>query len=500
MKPGFPLFISRDLPFLEEMLSAEVPESRYSLGRPWMDAAFAGALLTLLNLFLASDDPGWLSVNPSPWVLLPLLAGVRYGFRWGFSAGAAGTFGVCLVMLVNRNPLTWEHGLFFIALPAIGLIAGEAHHWIVPHAAASVISIDPPVQEGMPAQFGADRPVSLGSPGEASPLAVRIAREADGVADVLDQEDQEGVQDQEDRRYAADPVSDPDAVLPELSTPAPATLHERLRGLFEPGAGPVFPHLLQLLSLDLGVTDAALYEIEGDVMNRRALCGGDTGLPESLNLSGCGIAQTAVRRNALVTCRKVLSTVPTLQSPWLAALPWPDPAAGREIRYLLLIRRMEPSAMQPENLGLIQLVCRWTARIMEWRGLEAPAVPTAGPLLVEPAIFHQAMALAAAGRREHQLPFATARFELAADSTPAHTARLQQLIAPQLRTTDLATSHPDGSIEILLSFDEPEQAATFSRTVHHLVNRDALLHNQVTVPIAPESTSGEPEADRAAAA
>ena len=100
---------------------------RFSLGRPWLDALTVGGLLALLNLLTARSDPGWLAVNPSPWLLLPLLTGARYGFRWGFLSGATVSLIVLGLLLIFQKNAIAAHSLFFLALPTIGLLAGEAH-------------------------------------------------------------------------------------------------------------------------------------------------------------------------------------------------------------------------------------------------------------------------------------------------------------------------------------------------------------------------------------
>ena len=43
--------------------------------------------LAALNWILARNDPGWLKINPSPWVFLPLYMGFTRGYIWGVGAG-----------------------------------------------------------------------------------------------------------------------------------------------------------------------------------------------------------------------------------------------------------------------------------------------------------------------------------------------------------------------------------------------------------------------------
>ena len=113
-----------------------VPESslsRFSLGRPWQDVVAIGGGLALLNLLTVPSDLGWLSLNPSPWIVLPLLTGARYGFRWGFLSGAVASLLLLGTLLLTQRDMVAAHSLFFLALPALGLLAGEAHSLFAVH-------------------------------------------------------------------------------------------------------------------------------------------------------------------------------------------------------------------------------------------------------------------------------------------------------------------------------------------------------------------------------
>lgn len=407
-----------------------------------MDALALGGGLAGFNFLFSRQDPGWLSLNPSPWIVLPLLIGVQHGFRWGFLSGAAASILLLAILLATQRDLISAHSLFFLALPAVGLLAGET-----------------------PARF-----------------ATKLAERDDTVEVLTTQREHLGAN--------LEVAEDARPVLQErlaLLDAGSASLDQQLRGLFEPGAGPVFPHLLQLLRDTAGVTDAALYQIDGGTLTLAALLGDSGALPETLSLAGTGIAQLAVTRQSLVTCRQVWSTVPAQSSPWLAALPWPTSTGPA--RSLLLIHRMSFQAVNWRTFSRIQMMCRWVAQFMELRGLEGAGEPTAGPLVVTPEVLRRVTADAAAAHREHSVPFATVFFRLIRGSTAEQVARLGGVVAPQLRTTDLATQHADGTMEVLLTFDGPRGAERFTQHVLSLAARDSLLHGQLAAGpehIAPE--------------
>lgn len=430
------------------MSVSDSPVPRFSAGRPWRDAVVIGGSLALLNALTSRHDPGWLALNPSPWILLPLMIGARYGFRWGFLAGAIASLLLLASLLLTAKSMVASHGLFFLALPAIGLFAGEAH----------------------------------------ALFAVRLAERDDAVETLTTQRDHLGA----DLEVAEDARFQLQERLALLNADT-ASLDLQLRGLFEPGAGPVFPNLLQLLRDSAGVTDAALYQIDGNRLLRAAVIGAQESLPQELPLAGTDIANLAVTRQSLVTCRQVWATVPAQSSPWLAALPWPT--ANGTPRYLLLIHRMDFPAVNWRTFSRIQMICRWVAQFMELRQIDGLAEPTAGPLVVTPEVFRRASTDAAAAHREHSLPSTTVAFKLTAGSTAEHAARLGMIIAPQLRTTDLATQYPDGTVEVLLTFDAPRDAERFSQRVYGLAARDSVLQGRLV-------SNGEtttPLPDRAAA-
>ncbi|MES2705566.1 MAG: hypothetical protein V4726_03085 [Verrucomicrobiota bacterium] len=106
--------------------SEPLPRRPHSRARPWLEAAAVGGLLIAANLITAPRDPGWLSLNPSPWLLLPVLTGLRHGFRWGFLFGTAASLAVFSVLWVLHPGAAAANLIFFLSLPAAGLAAGGA--------------------------------------------------------------------------------------------------------------------------------------------------------------------------------------------------------------------------------------------------------------------------------------------------------------------------------------------------------------------------------------
>src|SRR6185436_8139790 len=91
------------------------------------------AILAALNFWIAPTDPGWLNVNPSPYFLLPILIGGRFGFLPGIGSGvlAAAIIAAGQYWLKKIDPLSSlnsERYVYF-CLVLTGGICGELQHF-----------------------------------------------------------------------------------------------------------------------------------------------------------------------------------------------------------------------------------------------------------------------------------------------------------------------------------------------------------------------------------
>lgn len=683
--------------------SESPPPQALSLGSPWLDAAAVGGLLLAANAIAAPQDPGWLSLNPSPWLLLPVLTGLGHGFRWGFLFGSAASLTILGVLSALHPAALPANLVYYFSLPAAGLVAGGAYRVAGPardwksesesgDSHATGLPLEPGVMErdletawNLPA--GSSHPIPESTPipeqelenlkvlqdelqarltereGEIrslarqrdalaaglaerdealrrlekvsleaapSPAAAREAELAEGAAsremlaaqreelsaqlaereetlkDLSGQRDalaarlddhaetlrglaaerddfaarlaeqakflgslsaerevlSAKLMDREDALRRAEDMrdslnarlADRNALLESLAArPAPAKrrmprngvlqihssgrlgstreaedalalapaepsqlqemllpldadvvpLDERIRALFAKNAGLIFPNLLQLLEDIAGVTDAAVYQIDGPRLQRSALQGAEGKLPEMLPLAAAEIAHLAVTRQSFVTCRQVWATVPAQTSPWLAALPWPTTEMHSSA--LLLIHRMHFGAVNWQTFSRIQMVCRWVALFMELHGIKTTGNAAAdagagagGPLVVTPDILRRAAVDAAAAHREHTLPSSAVTLQLTPDASSSQAEQLLATILPQLRPTDLVALHPAGAeasgpaenggvggrgaaLEVLLTFSDREDAETIIRRLTEVLSGDPELHAAVKV-------------------
>ncbi|MCB1088648.1 MAG: hypothetical protein KDM63_16540, partial [Verrucomicrobiae bacterium] len=65
-----------------------------SLGKATADAIVLALLLAGTNWLIDKADPGWQRLNPTPWLLLPLFLGGRYGIGGGLTGALLAIGGV----------------------------------------------------------------------------------------------------------------------------------------------------------------------------------------------------------------------------------------------------------------------------------------------------------------------------------------------------------------------------------------------------------------------
>lgn len=103
----------------------------YEPQNAYWDIAVIFTILAIINFVLRPKDIGMTQINPSPYILLPVLIGCRYGFVEAIKS--------CLVVIlghigilyltdhVSISDLIYEHGFFYAGLVFFGGVCGEVH-------------------------------------------------------------------------------------------------------------------------------------------------------------------------------------------------------------------------------------------------------------------------------------------------------------------------------------------------------------------------------------
>lgn len=284
------------------------------------DIVVIGFVLGLVNIGLSKNDFGWLGLNPTPWLLLPILIGGRYGLTQGLMSGIF-TAGVIILTrglwIEHRSPkiVAGDHLYEMGSLILLGFLAGQ---W---------------------RQMQSNRQEELRAENEVlSESLTRVQAEVSLV--------------RESRQEAERQLALHNVVLTNLDD----DLHQLLSG---PG-GAFLPGLLDLIHRHGGVTSMAMYQVEGDDLKRLAGLHLTPSLAEKLDLSQTPLAARALDERAISVVRDAMTA--SAEQPFLAALPWSDGKASG----VLLIQDMPLEALSWENLARVELIVHWAFALARW--------------------------------------------------------------------------------------------------------------------------------------
>lgn len=370
-------------------------------GSVTLDTVVLGLLLVALNLLIARDDPGWFRLNPTPYVLLPLLLGARYGFNAGFFAGIATAAGIVLAQTAftqsSLQQVTSQSLYLASSLVLCGSLTGELFAWLhrdLHQSDAKLVQL----QES----------------------AARLDHEVRFLRNLKDDYD---------RMLAA-------------SGGEFSTLETDLRRLQTTAAADLPETMLHLLKRLVRLTDAAVYAIEPDgaPLKRLALLGDDTHLPAQLPAATSPIVTKALAQNAMVLLPALLkeqSAIPN--EPALIAAPLKN--ADGKPSCLLLVSGIPFVSFTPRLADIVLLICAWTGELLDLaagaegryrvvRGLKNIRLYTAGH-------FAYLVKLTFDGYNRHRLSSTVVVLSLPAGDT-ATKERFETAILANVRESDFA--------------------------------------------------------------
>jgi hypothetical protein len=290
-----------------------------------LDVAVLGVALVGSNLLIDPAHPGWTHLNPSPYVLLPILLGGRYGFTTGLLTGAATSAVIAGWHMAVGTPslraAIAAAPFLHASLVILGGLAGELYDWLR--------------REHLTAEAHLEK--------------ARVSvRRLDADVRYL-----RSVKDELDRTVAArdGEVSTLDAELRRLYAAAPADLPEAI---------------LQFLKRQVRLSDAALYSVGPDdqPLPRLSLIGHDAHLPPLLARDASDVARLAMARASLVTLPELLRhEAPPAAERVLLAAPLPD--ANNQVRTLLVVTGLPFISFTPQTANLIALICEWGGEVLD---------------------------------------------------------------------------------------------------------------------------------------
>lgn len=370
-----------------------------------LDAALLSAALVGANFVFARAQLGWLDLNPSPYVLLPLLLGGRYGFLVGLLSGLATSALVAALHTLSASAsftaTLAAQPFLYASFPFLGGVAGELYGWFRrerAQAAAQLEKLQTSVR-----RLDAD---------------VRYLR---------------GVKDELDRAVAARDG--------EIST-----LDAELRRLYGTTREDLPAATLQFLKRQVRLADAAIYTLESasdapSSLRRVALIGRDLHLPATLERSASPMVRLALDRGSLVTLPELLQQrEPPTDENLLLVAPLRD-AAGRTIA-LLAVAGMPFIGFNAQTANLIALICGWAGEVLDLAtgaaagryrvvtGRESQRVFTRDH-------FRHLLALALEANQGHRLPSSVVVFTLRG-APASEQARFEQVLLGSIRAGDYA--------------------------------------------------------------
>jgi hypothetical protein len=387
------------------MSTAVEPRSRHerhSVRFSLFDFLSFFVILAGVNYFVSPRDVGWFAVNPTPFLLIPALLGVRYGFSAGLSAGLL----TALFLLVGRHVLSHgislvDHRYTLITLPIFGALVGQ-------------------VAEGL-------RRRRLLLEGETAQLN-RQNRHLDAERELL-------LLSRQDLQQRLG-----------LFGAEAASVDEELQELSETSREFAPAQLLSTLGRITRARSAALYVVpQGSrpaPLSRAASMGDSSKFPESLELSDHQIIEEALSNKTFLIQKSLLELTPSRTPGYLAA--YPITGVENFANYVLVIQDVPFNDIKPNTFDVMKSICDW----MKF-ALARPLHHEARHRALSQSDFYQAMEAAVTTHGQQAIPSTLVRvpFDFEDDLDPTECFR--ELLEALPRTTILSNSH-EGGVRSLL--------------------------------------------------
>ncbi len=322
-------FVGKKLPsaWLSSCSSLKVRLDRWiRAGGAWHDGCLIGLVLAVLNVWLAGQDPGWMNVNPTPWLLVPLFLGARYGVKPGIVAA----LGVTVAVLIWQSSefdqgypsLFAQHAYYFLALLGVGLVGGTGYFLVAGRAAE--------IEMNHEAQ------------------SARVRR-LHGSLELLQQEH----------------IKMKRVIL--MRDSLFSSLPEELGRLFREGSSRIDSGFLDLIRFQFGVRSAAIYRRtineHGNDRFEMTTSEGDDFANVLLPDSAEGVIAAALRSGQLVSCRHLWKSAKGVPDNLLVAIPWfaSEDSQPKLPDALLVIRRMDFEQIDWENFARLDALWNWVS-------------------------------------------------------------------------------------------------------------------------------------------
>lgn len=399
----------------------------------WVDLAVLTAGLVAVNCFLDPARPGWRTVSPCPYLLLPVLMGSRYGFGMGL---VSGFLGGGLVLAGGRftgvlGEVSTQPGYLLIGFVVLGGLCGS-------------------VQSGFRKRED------------------RVTRRNEVLEDRLKRLDG-------DLFLLREAKSELERLLATRDSEF-STLDGEVRRLFDSEGDDLYQNVLLVLNRQARATDAGLYRLEsGDRLVRMAVVGSRDRLPESMSVNEVEMVGLAVRNRTPVTIPEFWQQAKSVHRDYLLVVPILDTA--EEVLGVLVVTGMPFINLTRKTVHVVSLICRWAARVIELRSRSAGKYRVVGGVegqkIFTPGFFRKNLELAFDSFREQGQASCVVLFTAPGRPMTDQEA-LERLIMGTVRGGDLPVSLdlPVPHLAVLLPLSNERGAGIF-------VNRANLAARKV---------------------
>jgi hypothetical protein len=299
--------------------------SRLSLPRSaYLDAFLIGAILIVVNLFVDYRDFGLLKLTPSPFFLLPVLLGARYGFGAGVAGGLLASFwvvgGKVLLLQLSPRDVILPNAFLLASLVISGALTGEIQIYF---------------------QRMLDRSKSAGKEMEA-----RIQRMGTNLNALRDSRD-------ELERTIA--TKDNGFLM----------LNTEIRRLYTYSEKDRYRALLLIMSRQTKATEAScfLVEPESDQMEKVACIGSEDALPTNLGLHDIDMIRLAIRQKSVVSVPDVWDMNTGDSNRCLIAQPLVN--SSGEVLAVIAITALPFSQMNENTVRAIEVIANLATQVIE---------------------------------------------------------------------------------------------------------------------------------------
>ncbi len=374
------------------------PQVRFA----FLDFAALFTLLAGVNYLVARNDVGWLAVNPTPFLIIPALLGVRYGFSAGLSAGLM----TALLVLVGRHFLSHsisleDHRFTLVNYPLFGALIGQ-------------------IAEGL-------RRRRFHLEGERASLTAENRRlKAERELLILSRQDLQ-------QRLG-------------LFGAESASLDEELQELAETSREFAPTQLLSTLERVTHVRSAALYSVptgsRGALLMRASTIGDSSKFPETLEPGDHQIVEEALSSSRFLIQKTLLESTPSRSPSYLAAYPISGP--NDSAAYLLVVQDVPFNDIKSNTFDVMKSICDW----MKF-ALVRPLHQEVRHRSVSQLDFFSAMEAAVVTHTEQAVPSTLVRVPFDFDDDTDPTEPFRDLLESLPRNTILSHSYEDGRRSLL---------------------------------------------------